>query len=117
MTSLISSAHPILPSLNYDETIAFYQKLGFATTARYDTYLIVQRDGIELHFWGCTDRKIAENSGCYIRSGDVDALYVEFIANGVTAKAPEDRAWGMREFYVIDSSGNLLRIGQTLPPR
>jgi hypothetical protein len=27
---------------------------------------------------------------------------------------PEDRAWGMREFYVMDPSGNLLRFGQLI---
>jgi len=117
MTPLISDAHPILPSMNYDETIAFYQKLGFTTAARYETYLIMQREGIQLHFWACTDRNIAENSGCSIRTPDVDALYAEFVASGVKAKPPEDRAWGLREFYVIDSSGNLLRIGQFLSAR
>ena len=115
MQQLISDAHPILPSMNYDETIAFYGRLGFATRARYETYLVMERDGIELHFWACTDRKIAENSGCVIRTGDVDALYAEFVAHGVKAKSPEDRDWGRREFYVIDPSGNLLRIGQRLP--
>jgi catechol 2,3-dioxygenase-like lactoylglutathione lyase family enzyme len=100
--------------MNYDETIAFYTKLGFAMRVRYETYLIVERDGIELHFWPCTDRKIAENSGCYIDAVDVDNLYAEFIAAGVKAKPPEDRDWGRREFYVIDPSGNLLRLGQRL---
>jgi catechol 2,3-dioxygenase-like lactoylglutathione lyase family enzyme len=117
MKQLITDAHPILPSMDYDETIAFYQKLGFAMGMRQEGYLIMRRDGIELHFWACSDRKIAENSGCCLRSEDVDALYAEFIANGVKAKPPEDRAWGMREFYVIDPSGNLLRINQRLPAR
>jgi catechol 2,3-dioxygenase-like lactoylglutathione lyase family enzyme len=117
MPQLISDAHPILPSLDYDETVAFYQKMGFTTAARYETYLIMQREGIQLHFWKCEDRKIAENSGCSIRTPDANALYAEFIANGVKAKPPEDRAWGLRKFYVIDPSGNLLRVGQFLSPR
>jgi catechol 2,3-dioxygenase-like lactoylglutathione lyase family enzyme len=115
MKQLISNAQPILPSMNYDETIAFYEKLGFATVSRFDTYLIMKREDIELHFWGCADRKIAENSGCCIRSDDVDALYAEFVANGVKATPPENRAWGRREFYFIDPSGNLLRVNQRLP--
>ena len=27
---------------------------------------------------------------------------------------PEDRPWGMREFYVMDPNGNLLRFGQLI---
>jgi len=27
---------------------------------------------------------------------------------------PADKPWGMREFYVFDPSGDLLRVGQAL---
>ena len=114
MAQLISHTHPILPSMDFDETIAFYEKLGFTMVARYETYLITRREGFEIHFWKCTDCNIAENSGCRIQTSDADALYAEFATNGVKAKPPEDREWGQREFYVIDSSGNLLRISQKL---
>jgi hypothetical protein len=50
MTS-ITHAHPLLPCLNWEESIAFYDKLGFAVGNLYrDRYLILQRDGIELPF-------------------------------------------------------------------
>ena len=114
MAQLISRAHPILASLDPERTMAFYQRLGFAPIVRLDNYLIVRRDDIELHFWKCADRNVAENTSCYLDSPDVDALYAEFIANGVKATEPADRPWGRREFYVIDSSGNLLRFGQKL---
>jgi len=107
----ITHAHPVLPSLNWDETAAFYEKLGFAVAHRYDDYLIVQRDGIELHFQKCNDRKFAENTVCYIRVSDADALQKEFAANGIKCAPPLDRAWGQREFHVIDCNGTLLRIG------
>jgi uncharacterized glyoxalase superfamily protein PhnB len=113
MKQLISDAHPILASMDHAETIAFYQRLGFSLAVAGD-YVVMRRGDIELHFWKCEERHIAENTGCCIRSDDVDALYAEFIASGVTAKPPEDRAWGMREFYVIDPSGNLLRINQRI---
>jgi catechol 2,3-dioxygenase-like lactoylglutathione lyase family enzyme len=115
MKDLFSSAHPILPSLNFEKTIAFYQKLGFVLSSRYDNYLIMHRDGIELHFWPCTDRHIAENTGCYFRSPDVDALHAGLVAKGVRAAPPQDQSWNMREFYLIDPSGNLLRIGSARP--
>lgn len=47
--SSITDAHPILPCLNWEETIAFYDKLGFALGNLFpDQYLILHRDGIQL---------------------------------------------------------------------
>jgi catechol 2,3-dioxygenase-like lactoylglutathione lyase family enzyme len=111
----VTNAHPILPCLNWEETIAFYDKLGFALGNQYpDQYLILHRDGIQLHFWKCNDRKLAESSGCNTRCVEADALHAEFVARGIKCSAPEDRSWGVREFHVIDSNGNLLRIGGPL---
>jgi catechol 2,3-dioxygenase-like lactoylglutathione lyase family enzyme len=115
--SSIADVHPILPCFNWEETIAFYDKPGFALGNLFpDQYLIPHRDGIQLHFWKCNDRKLAESSGCYIRWVDADALYAEFAARGIKCSAPEDRSWGVREFYVTDSNGNLLRIGGPSKP-
>jgi hypothetical protein len=101
--------------LNWEETIAFYDKLGFALGNLYpDQYLILHRDGIQLHFWKCNDRKLAQSSRCYIRCVDADALHAEFVARGIKRSAPEDRSWRVQEFHVIDSNGNLLRIGGPL---
>jgi catechol 2,3-dioxygenase-like lactoylglutathione lyase family enzyme len=42
--SSITDAHPILPCLNWEETIAFYDKLGFALGNLFrDQYLILHR--------------------------------------------------------------------------
>ena len=57
---------------------------------------------------------MAGNSSCYLDTLDVDALYAEFIVNGVKATPLANREWGRREFYVIDSSGNLLHFGQRI---
>jgi catechol 2,3-dioxygenase-like lactoylglutathione lyase family enzyme len=109
-------AIPILPALDLDETLAFYRRLGFAVALRQtepDVYAIVRRGEIEIHFWGCSDRRIAENSACYVRLDNVQALFDEFEATGIgRLGALEDKPWGMREFHVIDPSGNLIRIGQ-----
>ena len=116
MARLIARAHPILASLDFERTVPFYARLGFALVLRMDNYLIVRRDEIKLHFWKCEDRNVAENTSCYLDTLDVDALHAEFVANGVKATPLADREWGRREFYVIDSSGNLLRFGQRIAP-
>jgi hypothetical protein len=113
MTGLISEAHPILASLDHGRTIAFYEAIGFSVLMRLPEHLILHRDGVRLHFWACDDRAIAENTSCYIRSPDVDLLYAEFASSdGIRMTPPVSRPWGLREFYVWDPSGNLLRIGQ-----
>ena len=113
---LIASAHPILASLDFAATEAFYARLGFTPTLRAPDYLIVARGDVELHFWACDDRAVAEQTSCYIRTPDVDALYGAFARAGETPlRPPEDRPWGMREFYVWDPNGNLLRFGERRP--
>ena len=103
---------PVLASLNLAETLQFYTaRLGFAALLEMDNYLILQRDGCELHFWPCDDRHIAENTSCYVR-GDTAALHADFAARGLQLAPPVVQPWGMKEMYVIDPHGNLLKFGE-----
>ena len=103
---------PVLASLNLAETLQFYTaRLGFAALLERDNYLILQRDGCELHFWPCNDRHIAENTSCYVR-GDTAALHADFTARGLQLAPPVVQPWGMKEMYVIDPHGNLLKFGE-----
>jgi catechol 2,3-dioxygenase-like lactoylglutathione lyase family enzyme len=104
---------PVLASLDIAESAAFYTaQLGFAVNYQDGDYLIVKRDDMELHFWKTQDRQFPENTSCYIRGGQVGALHAEFKARGVPRVSPfEVRPWNMKEFYVHDPHGNLLRFG------
>jgi catechol 2,3-dioxygenase-like lactoylglutathione lyase family enzyme len=104
---------PILASLGIAASRRFYaDELGFAVTYEDDGYLIVRRDEMELHFWLAADRIHPENTSCYIRGGQVPALYEEYRARGVPKlSAFEVRPWRMKEFYIHDPHGNLLRFG------
>jgi catechol 2,3-dioxygenase-like lactoylglutathione lyase family enzyme len=109
---MLSATIPVLASLDLDETAAFYaDRLGFQPRLRADDYLIVERDGCEIHFWLCAERHIAENTSCYVR-GDPTALHADFARRGLKLDPPADQPWGMRELYVIDPHGNLLKIGE-----
>lgn len=103
---------PILASLDIGESQAFYaDQLGFRTE-RYGDYLIARRDAMELHFWLAGDRIHPENTSCYIRGGQVPALYREFRDRDVPGLSDfAVRPWNMREFYIHDPHGNLLRFG------
>jgi uncharacterized glyoxalase superfamily protein PhnB len=60
----------------------------------------------------CGERHIAENTSCYIHVRDVQALWEEFRRNGLQIEAPIVQPWQMKEFFVIDPHGNLLKFGE-----
>ncbi|HEX5467516.1 MAG TPA: VOC family protein [Gaiellaceae bacterium] len=122
-------AVPILPSRNLEESLAFYERLGFelvgAPIEKY-RYLIVRRGAVELHFWDAPDvDPLTTDASCYIHVGEADALHEEWAQIGVERDAatgsrlmpPTDTDYGLREFALVDKSGNLLRIGSPIGER
>ena len=106
-------AIPVLASLNIAESHDFYAgALGFSIIYEDGNYLIVRRDEMEIHFWLAGDRIHPENTSCYIRGGQIVALYEEYKTRGVPRLSSfELRPWNMKEFYIHDPHGNLLRFG------
>jgi catechol 2,3-dioxygenase-like lactoylglutathione lyase family enzyme len=115
-------AIPVLPSRSLSDTLAFYRRLGFDGVIHgHGDYAIVTRGTVELHFFAHRELRPAESSAmCYVRVSDAEGIYRAFASAELPRKgipridALEDRQWGMREFAIVDSDGNLLRIGQTL---
>lgn len=116
-------SEPILPSRDLDETRAFYTKLGFTpwSRGRWEEYEIFSRGHLVIHFFTARDvDPYRSSAGCYLRVKDADALYAEYTTLALPTEgiprltAVEDRFWGMREFAIVDPSGNLLRIGHDL---
>jgi catechol 2,3-dioxygenase-like lactoylglutathione lyase family enzyme len=120
----IERAEPILPARNLDETRTFYEKLGFVPRwgARGPwEYEIVSRGRLVVHFFAEPELTPTENdASCYWRVKDADRLYQEFTALNLPSEgiprltAPVDQPWGMREFALVDPSGNLVRVGHDL---
>jgi catechol 2,3-dioxygenase-like lactoylglutathione lyase family enzyme len=71
---------PVLPSLDIDETLAFYGgALGFAEIVyQAPDYLILRRDDMELHFWRTEDAALCEKTSVYLRGGGIGALHAEY---------------------------------------
>ncbi|NJP12190.1 MAG: VOC family protein [Leptolyngbyaceae cyanobacterium RU_5_1] len=115
---------PILPALDLQDTIEFYVRLGFQNDtdpAHREYYAILRRGEIELHFFPMPELIPAESyAGCYLRVSNVNELFQEFAAQSLPKSGIprlgclENKSWGMREFAIVDSSGNLLRIGQII---
>ena len=116
-------AIPILPSRSVSDTLTFFRRLGFdgKICGAGDSYAILTRGAVELHFFTHTQLRPAEScAGCYVRVLDVENIYRAFALANLPRRgiprmdALEDKAWGMREFAIVDPDGNLLRIGQVL---
>jgi len=118
-------AIPILPARDLSETRAFYERLGFQAAGwwpiEFGGYAILRRGDLSMHFFSFADISPDQNyAQCYWRVKDVDALYAEFQAAGLSRSGiPRldpvgDKPWGMREFSIIDPNGNLVRVGRQI---
>ena len=113
---------PILPSRDAATATAFWQSLGFRVVDAMPgdewPYLIAVQEGAELHFVHNPD--VDADAGwfrCYIAVEDVDALAERWSALGLPAEglpsmgAPELKPWGLREVWVTDPDGTVVRFG------
>ena len=107
---------PILPVRDMQQSVAFYQRLGFRHEPYEDgaDYAFLLMDGHSLHL---TRSPQFDTNPCsvYFYLEDVDSFFAKVRAAGIrTLNPPEDKPWGLREFAVSDPDETLLRFGQLL---
>ncbi|MEF2529441.1 MULTISPECIES: bleomycin resistance protein [Streptomyces] len=119
---------PILPCRSIQPVLDFYTTLGFEVTFQQKSpnpYAVVQRGGIQLHFFGMKRYEPAESfSTCIVQTDDVDRLHETFRARlkaaygrvpnrGLPRIGPlKNTSHGVRQFLMTDPGGNCIRIGQ-----
>jgi hypothetical protein len=123
MTAAVT--RPILPSGDFDRTVAFFAPLGFEVAGRWEgDYLIVTGpDDIELHFWHKPGvNRWTNDVACWIGYPDVDAVLRRHAAwaavpipEPAVLNEPGDMSGHLVEFQLIDVFGNLLRLGAVKP--
>lgn len=116
---MLTAFIPKLPMRDLAATRAFYMdQLGFAVNGQYPDYLIVERDGLELHFFRHRELDPLTNDGqVYIRVNEIDALYRSLVDRGVSIHpngALSTKPWGQREFALLDPDHNLLTFGEAV---
>ncbi|WP_057635212.1 glyoxalase superfamily protein [Stenotrophomonas humi] len=118
-----SRFHTISPFLGTDDlpaTLAFYQeKLGFDLAWEWGSPLEVAavcRDQVEITLTCRSDARPGGISRIYIGIDAIDDYHAHLLQAGVTIDVPiDDRPYGMRDFSVVDPTGNVLTFGQPLP--
>jgi len=101
----------MLPSLDLDRTIRFYQDhWGFSPWKPNEDVVVLTREQVELHFWKCEDENIPANSGCRIQVKGIEDLHrycrQEALEPGPLSGEPGQR----RVFGINDPDGNALWI-------
>jgi len=112
------AATPVLASLDIERSVAFFcSGLGFSRLhAEQGVYGVVARGSVSIHFWACSDRRIAENTSCRVQVEGIDALHEACVALGIVhPDAPlEEKPWGSKEFGILDPDGNLVTFSEHL---
>ena len=118
--------YPLLPCADLDESIAFYESLGFKKTYRQvrpNPYAVVALEEIQIHLFGMDSFNPADSYGSVlIAVPDPDSLYRDFAAGlrktygklpvaGIPRILRPRKKYGtVRGFSVVDPGGNWLRI-------
>src|SRR5215813_7035660 len=69
--------HAIAPRFfvgNAQQTLAFYERIGFASTLQQEGFMIVERDGVQLHLHP-SDEPPTRHGAFWIRVSNIEALY------------------------------------------
>ena len=118
---MLTAIHPKLPMRDKKATRYFYSnKLGFQEfgSAEYDGYLMMQKYGIQIHFFEFKTLNPKENYGqVYIRTDEIDNFYQTLLDNKTSIHHNgqlEIKPWWQKEFSVLDPDNNLLTFGQSI---
>lgn len=120
--AMLTAIHPKLPMRNKAVTSEFYlNRLGFQRygSADYDGYLMVEKDGIQVHFFAFPELDPKANYGqVYIRTDRIEELYRSFLDRNISihpAGHLQTKPWGQKEFSILDPDNNLLTFGEQAP--
>lgn len=125
-------AIPLLPCVSIKETLEFYQAIGSEITYQQkapNNYIGLKLKNIEIHFFRMKQIKPEANfSSSYLVVDEIDAFYnlcrdgLKKLYNKIPIKGiprinqiKDMPTYGVRQFIIVDPSGNYLRIGQAIP--
>jgi len=125
-------AIPLLPCISIKETLEFYQAMDCQITYRQkvpNNYIGIRLKDIEIHFFRMKQIKPEANfSSSFLVVDGIDdfynlcreglkKLYDKIPIKGIPRinQIKDMPIYGVRQFIIVDPSGNYLRIGQPIP--
>lgn len=122
--TLFTRGFPVLRAADLAASEAFYcGVLGFEKEWEYNVqddarnpgYLCFSRNKIPVHL-STMDGECRPGTMVYFEVSNIDALREEFRQAGLATiqREPVDEPWGLREMYVLDPDGNVLRFGELI---
>jgi predicted enzyme related to lactoylglutathione lyase len=115
-----SHAAQVLMVADMDRSLHFYENLlDFEVTFLWQsppTYAVLKaNESINIHLSKAEDQALENKPTLYIFVTEIDALYEELIANGVSIHSSiGNRDYQMRDFDIIDPDGYRITFGQGL---
>jgi hypothetical protein len=109
--------HAISPRIavgNAKQTQAFYGRIGFACTHQEEGFMIVERDGVQLHLHPSNEPSTGHGA-FWIRVSNIEALFQEYLAaNVITSSKVKAQRWGFKEFHICDPFRNIFIFAESL---
>ena len=117
MSARLSSVTPLIPAGgSLAVALEFYTKhLGFSIIWQHGTMAGIERDGIGFNLIENDNRTWAENSSFSIGVSNLDALYEEYRSVPARVGPLEMKAWGRREFHLIEPAGVCFQFYERKP--
>lgn len=115
-TLRLESVSPVFHVSDVAAALAFYcEGLGFAVAWKWGepaTHASVCRGSVSISL--ALDARKAGTGEAYIEVSGIDDYHQELVTRGVSLGDLADRPYGMRDFAVIDRSGNRIVFGQAV---
>jgi catechol 2,3-dioxygenase-like lactoylglutathione lyase family enzyme len=110
--------HVHLPVADLERSLAFYGGLlGFEVEYRDERMAYLPEAGLILDLVDDGD-SIGGGTVLGLRCDDADEVFADLAARGAPlADPPEDRPWGVRNFYLTDPDGHDVEYEQALEAR
>jgi uncharacterized glyoxalase superfamily protein PhnB len=96
----------------WPRTAEFYTAAGFTKSGKYETYLLLNRDGVEVHF---SLEDSPAPGQCFLYVGDALKVWKQLQHDGTDGVGPiADQDYGLRGFVLTDPDGNRVRFGNPI---
>ncbi len=108
----------IMPEMPMDDVssgaLYYCGVLGFHVNYQQADIAVLDRDDVRVLLISRTEKHTGIGSA-YVYVSDADALYAELAAKGAMLQGePVSHPWGLRDFSVRDTEGNVITFGQPL---